>query len=202
MSVAPFKLLGHERSVTTICAAVIGATFVAGLVASATRAHDHERPRCRDHRRAAVVEAPLLGCADPVAGTWIADEYRADRGDWTEHVLHIASEDGMYVVDHTSRVREGDRRGHAAFPCAPADMEFDTVGRATLEGDQLHVWGTALLMTRARCDGKLLDYSLDSFTGTVSGDTFTSVNNDGATAVDRPYRFRRTDCGDTHPPPR
>lgn len=201
MSVAPFKLLGHERNVTTICAAVIGATFVAGLVASAARTHNHERPGCRDHRRAAVAEAPLLGCADPVAGTWVAEEYRSEHGDWVEHTLHISTDADTYVVDHTSRLRQGDHRGPAAFHCAPSAFEFDTVGRATLRGDHLHVWGDGLVETRARCDGQSLGYALDSFTGTLSGDTFTSVNNDGATAVNVPYRFRRLSCGDTLPPP-
>ena len=127
-------------------------------------------------------------------GQPVADEYRPDRGDWTEHVLHIATEDGLYLVDHTASVRAGDHRGHAAFHCSPAATEFDTVGRATLDGDQLHVWGTALLETRPRCDGRALDYALDSFTGTVTGDTFASVNNDGASAVNRPYHFRRVAC--------
>jgi hypothetical protein len=203
MPVAPFSLLPHERIINRTCVAVVGATLVAAAIASVAAAPS-ERPRCRDHRKHVVAlapaemtivpPAPAAACTDPVAGTWVAREYRPAYLDWTEHELHITRAQDDYIVGHTSRVRDGDPRGPARFHCLPDAVEFDTVGRATLTGDQLRIQGDTLLTTRARCDGQTYTYSLDTFTGTVAGNTFDALNNDGNTAVDTPYRFTRISC--------
>ena len=58
----------------------------------------------------------------------------------------------------------------------------------------LHVWGVAIRTSDHSCGGEILDYNLDSFTGRVHRDTYTSRNNDGSEAVNRPYHFRRIAC--------
>jgi hypothetical protein len=208
MPVAPFSLLPYRRSVNAICVAAVGATLLAGIVASIAAPSGREpRTKCRDHRRHTVELArpamtivpppaavPAAMCADPVAGTWTATEYRPLYLDWVEHELTITNAPDGYRVAHTASVRDGDERGPATFDCFPDAVEFDTVGRASLSGDQLRVEGDALVTTRARCDGQTYTYSLDTFTGTLAGDTFDSVNNDGNTAQNTPYRFRRVAC--------
>ncbi|HUQ08655.1 MAG TPA: hypothetical protein VM261_39455 [Kofleriaceae bacterium] len=189
----------------TICVAAVAATLVAGIIASVAAPNAREpRAKCRDHRRHTVELAPAemtitpppraATCSDPVAGTWVADEFRPEQADWIEHELRISVDDDGYRVAHTARLRDGDARGHARLDCMPDAIEFDTSGRAKLEGDQLHVRGKYLEATRARCTGETLTYDLDYFTGTLAGDTFDSVNNDGNTARDRPYHFRRIAC--------
>jgi len=165
---------------------------VAAISVTLSASRDDSRPAQTPIAVSIPVERAT--CDDAVAGTWIADEYRRDHHDWIEHELHAARAVDGYIVEHTARVRSGDERGHAAMGCAPDAIEFDTVGRATLDGDRLRVWGTSLLTTRARCDGTTQTYDLDSFSGTLAGETFDSVNNDGNTAVNRPYHFRRIAC--------
>lgn len=140
------------------------------------------------------VSEPALECQDAVKGTWVANEYRADQRDWVEHTIRITDGYDTYEVEHVARVRSGNERGPAKLDCMPDAMEFKTHGRAELGGDQLSVYGTRLVSTSAACDGTSASYSLDAWTGTVSGNTFDAVNNDGNTAVNRPYRFHRVSC--------
>ncbi len=42
--------------------------------------------------------------------------------------------------------------------------------------------------------GTDLGYNLDHFTGTIRGNRFLAVNNDGGRDVNAPYSFRRTSC--------
>jgi hypothetical protein len=196
MPVAPLRsIVPARRPLAALL--LIAALAVAGGVAIANELR-HERPRyhqCTGMKAPPIVEAKQeLRCASPVHGVWIAREYRREHHDWIEHEIHIVNGTDHLFVDHTARVRDGNERGPAALGCMPDAVEFDTRGRAILDGDQLHIWGDSLVSTRARCDGASMSYSLDSWTGTVSGNTFESVNNDGDTAVNRPYRFTRIAC--------
>ncbi len=188
MQVAPIAVVPRRRALP-LALVGFGAICAAAAFAAPTTGSPAPRPR--------VAEAPQVAggaCMDPVAGVWRAHEFRADHGDWTEHQIHIVKQDDGYVMEHVARVRDGDRSGPRERSCVPDAVEFNTVGRARLEGNQLHVWGEELVKTRARCDGAMLSYDLDSFTGVLAGDSFDSVNNDGATARNRPYHFRRIAC--------
>jgi len=199
MQVAPIAVVPRWRTLP-VALAGIGAVCA---VASVAVAMSGEPTSGAPTSVTPTVRAPVMvvpeqvapgACTDPVVGIWRAHEFRPGHEDWTEHQIHIVKQDDGYVVEHIARVRDGDRNGPARFSCMPDAIEFNTVGRARLDGDQLHVWGEELLKTRARCDGARLSYDLDSFTGRVSGDSFDSVNNDGGTARNRRYRFRRIAC--------
>lgn len=194
---APSSASSPRRVITWVAMAALAAMGI-GVAAQLASARSH---RCG---RAAVpfvyavtppsTTAPTAGCTTPVVGLWVAHEFRPERGDWVEHELHIVDDDGKYLVGHVSRVRDGNADGPTTFHCLPDAHEYETRGGATLDGDQLHVFGASLVESRARCDGKLHEYSLDSWTGRLDGDHFDSVNNDGSTAQNRPYRFRRIAC--------
>lgn len=196
MPVAPLRSMVPARRPL---AALLAIPFAAAVTTVAVAAMSSEPRASRaiviDHRAIAHhTIAPAVQCESPVEGRWIAHEHRPEHHDWIEHEIHIVDENGHLFVDHTARVRDGNERGPTKLDCIPDAVEFHTSGRATLEGEQLHVWGDRLICTHTRCDGTSMSYDLDSFTGRVSGNEFDAVNNDGATAVNRPYRFRRIAC--------
>lgn len=196
MPVAPLRsIVAEHRPRAGVLVGLAAVLFAASVVWALA-----QRPRvvvCRAPRAQIVAPTTSPACDHAVKGTWVANEYRADQRDWVEHTIHIADlapGTDLHEVDHVARVRSGNERGPTKLDCMPDAMEFKTVGRAELGGDQLGVYGTRLVSTSAACDGTSATYSLDAWTGTVSGNTFDAVNNDGNTAVNRPYRFHRISC--------
>jgi|GEM_PF-2828386 len=138
------------------------------------------------------------GCGDPAVGVWIAKTFADLPQRWHEHRLSIhRGADGELGADQTTRLWNGDATA-ALPPLCPRGGPSWGITRITdkarfIDGI-LKVWGIEVTSRTHTCDGPIIDYNLDTFTGRVHHDSYEAYNNDGADAVNRPYRFRRISC--------
>lgn len=133
-------------------------------------------------------------CPDPVVGTWKARRFDPDMSKQAEFLLRIReNDDGRLSGRITLRAWSG--RTPRPPRCAPG-VFFHTVrmpARGRFEGGRLSFEGTSFTRM-AHCIDPGFRYNIDHFTGSVRGDTFRAVNNDGGHEVDTPYTFERIAC--------
>jgi hypothetical protein len=145
-----------------------------------------------------AIDLASASCPDPVVGVWVAKTFATGPQRWHEHRLSITRDpDGDLSVDQTTRIWDGGP-GDALPSLCPAGGPSWGVYRITDRGrfvdGILHVWGVDVRSSTHTCQGEIIGYNLDSFTGRVHRDAYTARNNDGEEAVNRPYAFRRIAC--------
>lgn len=140
------------------------------------------------------ISAPT-GCPDPLVGLWTARRY--DGVKWYEHRISFDRRAGTVYCHQESRSWPGLAGDTAPPRCPAGGFAFHQVlltCELVSELPQLEVRSVAIDVQRHTCADEFPGYNLDHFTGTLDGNTWTTVNNDGGDDVDKPYRFHRLRC--------
>ena len=147
---------------------------------------------------AAAMDPRRTSCPHPAIGVWVAKTYADGESRWHEHRLSIAAgTDDELVVQQTTRIWNGAAADSLPALCprgGPAWGIYEIRDKGRFVDGILHVWGVDVARSYHTCDGEILSYNLDSFTGRVHRDVYKARNNDGSMAVNRPYHFRRVSC--------
>lgn len=137
------------------------------------------------------------GCADPILGTWRARRYDLALGRHVVFTLRLTERQGSRVEGTIlNRSWSGGRSQRSPPRCAPgvSDHTVTMPARGRLVGDSFRLDALSHRRTNHCFDEGLWMYNLDHFTGTVEGDTFRAVNNDGGHERNSPYTFERISC--------
>lgn len=148
---------------------------------------------------AAALDPRRTSCPHPAIGVWVAKTYADGESRWHEHRLSIAAgpDDDELVVQQTTRIWNGTAADSLPALCprgGPAWGIYEIHDKGRFVDGILHVWGVEVARSYHTCEGVVLSYNLDSFTGRVHRDVYKARNNDGSMAVNRPYHFRRIAC--------
>lgn len=145
-----------------------------------------------------ALDPRTTSCVDPAVGVWVAKTYADTAHRWHEHRLSISRDDDDELqAAQTTRIWNGGPDDGLPPVCpegGPSWGVYRITDHARFGDGILHVWGVSVDARTHSCDGDILDYNLDSFTGRVNRDVYTARNNDGSEAVNRPYHFRRIAC--------
>ena len=145
-----------------------------------------------------ALDPRTTSCVDPAVGVWVAKTYAAAAYRWHDHRLSISRDDDDELqAAQTTRIWNGGPDDGLPPVCPAGGLSWGVyriTDHARFGDGILHVWGVAVDARAHSCDGAILDYNLDSFTGRVDRDVYTARNNDGSEAVNRPYHFRRIAC--------
>jgi outer membrane biosynthesis protein TonB len=136
-----------------------------------------------------------LGCSDPFSGTWQARRYRGSQDHWVVFTARLSGSGSSLSGTLTYRSWNGGPSQRRPPPCGPGVFD-DTVfmrARGSIHGNQARIDAVSYSRT-SHCMDFGFGYNLDHFTGTVEGDRFNAVNNDGGMDIDEPYVFRRISC--------
>lgn len=146
-----------------------------------------------------ITPGTSVPCEDPIAGTWVARTYRGEALDWYEFTLHIGRQGSALSGTIRARFWEGDASDPK--PTATCDDGGPAIGRASMQATgtwsagKLDFKGTIVDEASAACGVDVPAYSADHFKGKLRNDgVLVTANNDGGSANDRPYLFRRTSC--------
>lgn len=139
---------------------------------------------------------PAVTCEDPVAGTWMTQDYDDRYGDWYIFTMHVQRKGTDLVGDIEAHSWDGSTSDTKPPSCD--GRSHWTVGmsaRGSLLADgSMHFGGTSWHTDKLLCGAGPWGYNLDHFTGTLDGSHFSSVNNDGGRMIDRASPFRRISC--------
>lgn len=137
-------------------------------------------------------------CADPVAGTWRAQKYRAGDRTWVRFILRIERSGDQLRGSITSRIWRGTPSNPEPGECTPfgSDHTWIMAGRGHVSGTTVTFGSRHARLVEAHCPNSDNHYAPDNFTGTITPlrEVFDSRNNDGAFDIDEPYTFRRISC--------
>lgn len=145
------------------------------------------------------VPRPTTMCDDALAGTWVARTYRAEIGDWHEYQIRITRFDEVIGASINLRAWAAGPRTSAIPHCedGTSNVEWHHItGHVQDADDEIRIDATEDVASGASSCGVERGYSLDHFSGHLTGDgILETVNNDDAgTAHDRPYTFHRVSC--------
>lgn len=137
-------------------------------------------------------------CSDPVAGTWRAQKYRGYDRTWVRFILRIRRQGDALSGTITSRIWTGTPSDPQPGACTPTgfDHTWRMDARGSVDGTRVTFGSRTARLVEAHCPSPDRRYAPDNFSGTIRplGETYESVNNDGAFDIDEPYTFRRISC--------
>jgi hypothetical protein len=141
-------------------------------------------------------QPPPAECGgDPIIGVWQGRRGR-DR-EWNyQFTLHIQRAGGNNITGRISAVWwTGERRARRPPPCSMNQIAFQITqeARGTFTNNRFDFQAESYRVDRVICGGTST-YSLDHFTGTLTGSVLRTVNNDNGFAVNDPEQFRRVRC--------
>lgn len=137
-------------------------------------------------------------CTDPVAGTWLAQKYRASDHTWVRFTLHVRRDGSSLNGTIVSRIWTGHASDPRPGECTAFGMDhtWQMAAHGRIDGDDMTFVSSHARLVRQDCPRSDHSYAPDRFSGTVHAmrEVFDAVNNDGAFDIDEPYVFRRTSC--------
>jgi hypothetical protein len=142
---------------------------------------------------------PAVHCADPVAGTWMTQQYDAGFQDWYVFTVQIErGAEGALTGNIEAHSWDGDaHQDTAPESCDGRSHWFVSMpATGTIEGNLVQFGATSWRPEASLC-GRIPgpgEYNLDQFTGALDGGRYLSVNNDGGRMKDAPSPFRRVAC--------
>jgi hypothetical protein len=144
---------------------------------------------------------PSVSCSDPVAGVWMSHEFHPRLGEWYVFTVDVRREHpGADAL--VGEIKSEFWEGHATATSAPSCDDEEAVhgvvrmpARGVARGDRVTLDGVTWQAEDTECKHRWSHgYNTDSFTGTLSGSVFNTVNNDGGRSLDDPTNFRRIRC--------
>lgn len=139
---------------------------------------------------------PTDACPDPLAGRWHARRYA--NGEWLEHRVILTRRGRDLACAQEFRSWPGGLDDVAPPACPDGGRQFFQARlrcEATARAGSLELASVELLDRRTHCGGEVPTYNLDHFVGTLDGNQWDAINDDGGDDVGQPYRFRRVSCG-------
>lgn len=135
-------------------------------------------------------------CGDPVIGTWRTQKYRSTDRTWVRFTLHVRREGDRLAGTIESRIWSGSPLTPVPGACTPFGHDHTWVMQADgrVDGESMRFGARSLRLVREDCPSSGTRYAPDHFRGTIQGEAFDALNNDGAYDVDEPYLFRRIAC--------
>ena len=136
-------------------------------------------------------------CADPILGTWRAKRYDRLHQRHAIFTIRITNREGERLEGTIiNRAWSGGPLQTSPPRCAPGvfdhTVRMPAVGR--FNGRDFRMDAQSHRRTVHCIDTGLWLYNLDHFSGHLSDDVLSTVNNDGGIEVNSPYRFRRISC--------
>ena len=140
------------------------------------------------------------GCADPIAGIWVARTYRTEVGDWHEYTLDVTRAGAKLTGSLDLKVWDGGASATTIPQCGagePAVTAYRITATGIVSSDTVRIDAQDVTASSASSCRAAGGYSRDHFVGVLDARTHRldmRNTDDGGNAHDRPYQFQRVAC--------